>query len=105
VCRRPTNRRERTRDAADPKPARRTKRKTRLLVICSEHNGRKDVPFMMSTDDGRLRAPGLSANRIVGVGDYNHKTRTFTVGGRSFRVLRDRLLRKLADSDTNGDPR
>lgn len=72
-------------------------KRRRLMVICHDYNGHRDVPFMMETNDFRLADPQFADNyTIVGEGVYDHGTRTFTVDGRAYYVFSDWSL---------GDPR
>ncbi len=74
---------------ASSKPATRSKRK-RLMVICRDYNGHKDVRFMMNSDDFRLTDARFAADyAIVGEGSYDHHARTLTVDGRAYHVFSD----------------
>jgi hypothetical protein len=65
-------------------------RRARLMVICRDYNGLKDIPFMMNSDDFRLIDPRFAADySIVGEGIYDHPARTLTVDGRVYHVFSD----------------
>jgi hypothetical protein len=72
-------------------------KRRRLMVICHDYNGHKDVPVMMKSDDFRLTDPQFAGNyTIVGEGVYDHGTRALAVDGRAYHVFSDWSL---------GDPR
>ena len=80
---------------ANSKPTVRSQR-VRLMVICRDYNGLRDVPFMMNSDDFRLADAQFGNYTIVGEGIYDHCVRTLTVDGRAYHVFSDWSL---------GDPR
>jgi hypothetical protein len=74
---------------ANSNPTVRSQRK-RLVVICRDYNGLKDIPFMMNSDDFRLIAPRFAADyTVVGEGIYDHPARRWAVDGRAYHVFSD----------------
>jgi hypothetical protein len=74
---------------ASRNPATRSKRR-RLMVICRDFNGDKDVRFMMNSDDFRLTDARFAADyTTVGESTHDHHARTLTVDGRAYRVFSD----------------
>jgi hypothetical protein len=72
------------------KPAASSSKRRRLMVICHDYNGHRDVPFMMNSDDFRLTDPQFAGNyTIVREGIYDHCTRTLTIDGRAYHVFSD----------------
>lgn len=77
-------------------------RPTRLMVRCRDHDGYRDVAFMMSRDDPRLSDPRSSENwRILAEGDYEHATRTLTVDGCAYHVFSDCSLGEPSRTGTS----
>ncbi len=74
---------------AKSKPATSSRRR-RLMVVCRDYNGHKDVRLMMDSDDFRLTDARFADNyTIVGEGAHDRRARTLTVDSRVYHVFSD----------------